>query len=372
MNMLKKTHAIACLLGLSNLLPNLAEAANYYHFGWDQVSPGVWFGQPLPDSFQGGNVTIVALTGGGSLVVDSQNSESFGQEILDKAKEVGHGPVRYLINTHLHQDHVGGNAAFRKDNPDIKIIAHRATCTGIKQKTMPRMGGRLPGLTKGLEDMIGKRTSLARNDPAGVALDRRIEGTQRYIADAKDFHWALPDVCLELMPGDVELIPDTARRIEVRYFGRGHSVGDLVVYLPSEKIAIVGDLWGAGSGFPFLDAGLDGRDGSILETPVTLKRLHQLDFDLVLTGHTPPLHGKSSLDAAISYGDQLVHSVREYVNQGLSISVVSQKMPPPENAPFFVSDVWRSTVVRAFEEIELREQLHLPMPEVGVLVQSSR
>jgi glyoxylase-like metal-dependent hydrolase (beta-lactamase superfamily II) len=88
-----------------------ASAEEYRHFSWEEVASGVWFGLVLPDSFQTGNVAIVTLPGGGSLVVDTQDSEFLGREILEKAKEVGKGSVKYVVNTHLHQDHIGGNIA---------------------------------------------------------------------------------------------------------------------------------------------------------------------------------------------------------------------------------------------------------------------
>src|SRR5262245_51418558 len=118
----------AAMLGLA---PSCVLAADYQHFNWQQVAGGVWFGTTLPDSFQGGNTVIVSLPGGGSLVVDSHNSDFLAREIIGKAKEVAPGPVKYLVNTHLHQDHVGGNNAFRKAFPKVQIIAHRNTCSTI-------------------------------------------------------------------------------------------------------------------------------------------------------------------------------------------------------------------------------------------------
>lgn len=345
-------------------LPLAGLAADYRHFGWEEVVPGVWFGQPLPHSFQGGNVTIIALPDGGSVVVDTQNASFLGQEIVAKAREVGHGPVRYVVNTHAHQDHVGGNAAFVSDNPDVEIVAHRNTCTAIRTKTIPRMADRLPGIEKGLEAMQARQDRLKADNGADPGLARRIDGTRRYLDEARDFHWALPTRCLDLKAGDVYTLVAGPRRVEIRYFGKGHSTGDLVVYLPRERLAVVGDLWGVGSGYPFLDAGLDGRDGSVLETPVSLERLRKLDFDKALTGHSPVISGKSSLDEAIATGRGLIRKIREESSRGQSIGTVLQRLPAPENAPPFVGDVWRSIVVRTVEESELRQQWNMPLPGV--------
>ncbi|WP_250502112.1 MBL fold metallo-hydrolase [Caballeronia sp. AZ7_KS35] len=362
MNHFKSNFVTALCAGL---LTSTAMAADsdYQHFNWDEVAPGVWFGLSKPNSFQSGNVAIVTLPGGGELVVDTQDSDFLGREILAKAKEVGHGPVKYVVNTHLHQDHVGGNVAFVDDNPKVQIIAHKNTCTGIPQKTVPRMRERIPALTKGLEDLRAKRVSIGGNDKDAAALDLRITGTSLYLADARDFRWAMPNMCLNLKAGQEKVINEVGRRIEIHYFGRAHSTGDLAVYLPKERVAMVGDLWGQDTGYKFLDAGLDGRDGSALETPATLKGVRSLNFDVALTGHSAIIHGKASLDEAISDGEQIIAEVRSAVESGQTATALLQKMPPPDHAPPFVADVWRNTVINAFEEIQLREELGLPLPD---------
>jgi glyoxylase-like metal-dependent hydrolase (beta-lactamase superfamily II) len=355
---------IAVTLGTLAAAPALAPAAEYRHFGWDEVAPGVWFGKPLPNFFQGGNVTIVTLPGGGSLVVDTHNSEYLGREILEKAKALGRGPVKYVVNTHLHQDHMGGNAAFLKDNPKVEIMAHRATCEGAPFKTALRMVDRLPGIIKGREELLAKRSGLADGAPEAAGLDHRIQGTELYLQDAKDFKWTMPNVCLDLKPGEGKVIEEAGRRVEIRYFGRGHSAGDLVVFLPKEKVVVVGDLWGQGSGFVHPDAGIDGRDGSVLETPHTLRALSKLDFDQALTGHAGVLRGKASIERAIALGEQTIARIKEANDRGTSIGPLLQKLPPPpaDKAPQFVIDNWVSVVVRTFEEIELRRMWGLPLP----------
>src|SRR3954471_10714762 len=146
------------------LSPVNARAADYGHFGWEQVVPDVWYGTTLPDSFQSGNVVIVALPSGGALVVDSHNSDFLAREIIQKVADLGIGPVRYLVNTHLHQDHVGGNAAFRESFPRLQIIAHRNTCLGVPQKTAPRMEERLGPMKQQLEQLRAKRNAISESN----------------------------------------------------------------------------------------------------------------------------------------------------------------------------------------------------------------
>lgn len=344
----------------------VANAQSYRHFEWNEVASGVWFGTPQPTAFQGGNVAIVTLPSGGALVVDTQNSAYLGQEILDKAKELGKGPVKYVVNTHLHQDHVGGNVVFRQDNPTVDIMAHKNTCQMIPQKTIPRMHDRLPGIVRGLEAMKAKRATLPDGDKAAQVLDYQIKGTELYLADTRDFKWELPNVCLDFKAGDAKVITDGGRRIEIRYFGRLHSSGDLLVFLPQEKVAIVGDLWHDNTGFPFTRAGLDGREGSMLEAATTQRAIRALDFRVALSGHSPgPMQGKTALDTAIAYNDQFIGQIKAAVDTGKTVVGVLDRMPMPENMGPFHVEAWKTAVIRAYEEIELRRQLGIPLPGEG-------
>lgn len=363
---------MALCLGLSASMPTLASTPEYHHFDWQEAAPGVWFGLARADDFQAGNVAIVTLPSGGSMVIDTQDADFIGREILEKAREVGKGPVKYVVDTDLHQDIAGGNIAFVRDNPKVELIAHRNTCTEYPQKTIPRMHARLPGLTERLDELQSKRAHMAPDDEGAAALDHRIKGLQLYLADARNFEWAVPNVCLDLRPGEEKVINDGGRRIEIHYFGRAHTAGDLVVFLPKEKVAIVGDLWGQGSNYKFLNAGLDGRDGSVLETPATLEAVRHLDFDVALTGHSPVVHGKASLDDAITEGEKVIAQIRNAYDRGETVTELLQRMPLPETTQSgtdlptptqtFFADVWRTVIINGYEEIQLSRQLGLRLP----------
>jgi glyoxylase-like metal-dependent hydrolase (beta-lactamase superfamily II) len=352
--------ALLCLWSAAvGIAPAWALAADYRHFAWQEVADGVWFGTTLPNSFQTGNTVIVSLPSGGSLVVDSHNSDFLAREIIEKVRQVTRGPVRYLVNTHLHQDHVGGNAAFRKEFPRLQIMAHRNTCSAIPEKIIPRMKARVDPMMHQLEEMRHKRASLAEGDKEAASLDRRIAGTELYLEDVKDFKWEMPTSCLDLKPGQAKVITDRARRIEIRYFGRGHSAGDLVVFLPKEKVLAMGDLWSE-NGDILLDSGLDGRDGSVLEAPVTQRAIRRLDFDVALPGHRNLMRGKAGLDAAIANGQRLVAQIKESAARAEYVEDALQKIPPP--APQLAT-AWRRAVIRGFEELDLRRQFGMKLPE---------
>src|SRR5688572_32602833 len=91
-----------------------AEPAPPPVFKLEKLSERAWclFGR-------GGNVGIY-VTGGGVVVVDNQY-ENLAQGIVDQVHTLTTEPIRYVVNTHYHSDHTGGNGVFAKL---AEIVAH--------------------------------------------------------------------------------------------------------------------------------------------------------------------------------------------------------------------------------------------------------
>ncbi len=345
------------------------QSGSYTHFKWSEPTKGIWLGVTPPASFISGNTVIIALPDGGSMVIDPHITEFTANEIIAKAKQVAE-PVRYLINTHLHNDHTQGNSAFKKAYPKIEIIAHRNTCWGTKEKAIPRSTYRLEKLGREVDEIRANRKTVT-DAQTGEALDRIIAGNERYLEDSKTLKWVLQDTCLDLKPGEKKTYGTAARPVEVYYFGRAHTAGDLVVFLPKERMLANGDLWSAAGG-----QGGDGRDGSIIDAPATLRRIRALDFDVVLPGHGDLFKGKQSLDTSIANAEELIKRVKashangDYIERTLELVTAPPRAGTPvqgdisKYVPYMRTPAeasWRRAVTRAYEEIELRRQLGLPL-----------
>lgn len=185
------------------------------------------------------DVTVGVVTGAaGAIVVDTRASVAQGVRLRDDLRELGvEAPV--VVNTHGHFDHCFGNAAFAG----------------------PRWGHvSLPGHLAG-----PAREMLAREFPEWARAVR---------ADPVLPPDRLVTVRAELDLGD--------RRIELRHFGRGHTDGDLVVWVPGARCAFTGDLVES-SGPPAY-----GADAFPLEWPATLAALIDAVDGVLVPGHGPP------------------------------------------------------------------------------------
>ena len=185
---------------------------------------------------EGGNVALYA-TNDGVILVDDMFDRNHA-DILAQVKTVTDKPLRYVINTHQHDDHAGGDF---KMLPLAEVIAHRNVYANLKNLKRPYF-----------EDTPGTPIGLPR-----VTFSDRL-----------DVHLGGKDV-------------------EAYYFGRGHTSGDIVVYFPEIRAIHTGDLFISGSrrGVPIYVDAVQG--GSLLEWTRTLDRTLQLDFDTVIPGHGP-------------------------------------------------------------------------------------
>src|SRR5262245_15700818 len=198
-------------------------------------------------SGEGGNVAVLA-TDEGVVLVDDMFDRNHA-DILAQVKSVTDKPLRYVLNTHQHDDHAGGDL---KMLPIAEVIAHknaRANLVDIKQPYYEDTPGTPIGLPR-----------LTFSDEFAVHL------------------------------GGKEVI--------AKYFGRGHTSGDVIVVFPELKAVHTGDLFlgrAAGRGGAAASsrpAGVNiyvdyAQGGSFLDWTKTLDGALQLDFDTVIPGHGP-------------------------------------------------------------------------------------
>jgi cyclase len=198
-------------------------------------------------SGEGGNVAA-NVTSDGVILVDDMFDRNHA-DILAQVKSVTDKPLKYVLNTHQHDDHAGGDL---KMLPIAEVIAHknaRANLVHIKQPYY--------------EDTPGTPIGLPRvtfSDETAVFLG--------------------------------------GKEVRAKYFGRGHTNGDAVVYFPDLKVIHTGDLFlgnrpgrgtpPAGTRPPGVNIYVDyAQGGSFLEWSKTLDGILTLDFDTVIPGHGP-------------------------------------------------------------------------------------
>ena len=174
----------------------------------------------------GGNVAFL-VTNEGVILIDDKYEEDF-EAINAQVKSVTDQPVKYVFNTHYHSDHSGGNTRFLSV---AEIISHK-----------------------------NSRTNILENKQSNAAPNMR--------------------------PARITFSDETSvflggREVRARYFGRGHTNGDIVIYFPGLRVLHTGDLMAGVT--PLIDY---SGGGSLVEWTKTVDAaMDALSFDIVIPGH---------------------------------------------------------------------------------------
>jgi len=191
----------------------------------------------------GGGNSAVFITAAGVVVVDTKNP-GWGQPLLEKIKSVTDKPVTMIINTHTHGDHVSGNVEFPTT---VEVVTQENTA----------------------KNMQAMRTATGITPAAGAPVNIFKENGGR----------GLPKKTFK----DTMTLGKGDERIELYYFGRGHTNGDAFVVFPALRVMHAGDIF-SGKNIPLLDA---NNGGSGVEIGKTLAKAADVkNVDQIITGHS--------------------------------------------------------------------------------------
>jgi cyclase len=234
----------------------------------------------------GGGNTAVFVASNGVVVVDTKNP-GWGQPILAKIKELTDKPVTTIINTHTHGDHVSGNVEFPAN---VEVVVQENTkanmqemrpATGIQQQGPPtnifKVNNGRGMATKTFKD---KMTLLSGND-----------------------------------------------RIDLFYFGRGHTNGDAWVVFPTLRLMHAGDIF-SGKNLPLLDA---NNGGSGVQIGDTLAKAADSvkNIDTIITGHSTTMT-VADLKEYAQFNRDFLADVRAAKKAGKSVDEVAGSWKMPE------------------------------------------
>jgi cyclase len=308
--------ALALFTGLTlAAVAGLQQPAGTVHTGkafrFNQVKPGVYHAVGTGALAVVGNSSII-VNDNDVIVVDDHASPAAASVLLEELKEITNKPVRTVINTHFHYDHAHGNQVFASD---VEIIGHEFTremLLGGKSAQMPLYRDYVAGIPRQIEEL--KKRIAAEPDAARKAtLQTQLQVAENNRASQAELKPTPPNVTLQtrmtLHRGD--------RDIEIRFLGRAHTAGDVVVFLPKERVVITGDL---------LTAALSNMsDAFVNEWPATLDELKKLDFDTVLPGHGEAFTDKAKIDYFQAYLRDVWTEVSRLKQQGVSAEEAAKR-----------------------------------------------
>lgn len=245
---------------------------------------------------------VVVFEGGGAPLV--------AERTIALIRSVTDNPVSHVVNSHWHGDHNLGNQVYRAEFPDVKFVAHpetRAAMTGSPMAYVERYG---PMLTDLIDDWRGQQ-SRGELSPARARLLPDLV----LMRDQVEQVTVVPP---EVMVDDRLVLARGEREIHVIHLGRGNTPGDLVLWLPQERVLATGDLvvhpipYGFGS-FP-------------AEWIATLDRLAEFDFELLVPGHGEIQQDVRYIRRLQALLAEVRRQAAESVGAGLDLATTQEKL----------------------------------------------
>lgn len=239
------------------------------YFQLEQVADGVYAAVVRSGSGALGNAAIVDL-GDRTLVFDAFLTPQAATDLRAAAEDLTGRRVEYLVNSHFHADHTWGNQVFA----GATIIA--------TEQTYSLMQGRLAQLREQTEEYPQYLRELEASLAAETDPRKRAE-LEIDVGDIGELVAALPtlDPTLpNMLFADRLVLRGAARVAEILSYGGGHTPSDAFLYLPAERVAIMGDLAGVATHMAL-------RFGDAAEWSRILTQAEALAADTIVPGHGP-------------------------------------------------------------------------------------
>jgi len=297
--------------------PAWAQTADKELFELQKVGDGVYAAIAAPRYKTNCNAAVI-VTNDGVVVVDSHSKPSAARALYKEIQGITNKPVRKLVNTHFHFDHWQGNQIYAEGNPGLEVVATQRTRENL---TRPDAGlGGIPFVEKQVTTLLPAEIQKLKDDVMRASnpemkarLESNLQQAEAYFQELKSFKPTLPTRTVS----STTTLQEGGREIQLHVFGRGHTDGDLFIYLPKEKIVATGDAlidW-----MPFMN------DGYPEDWVQTLSALENLDFAQIIPGHGTVLP-KSNLAFFRSYMADLIAAVRKAAGEGASLQEMQKKI----------------------------------------------
>ena len=296
------------LAGFQSQRPPAGTSHQGKAFRFNKVADGVYHAVGTGALAVVGNSSII-VNDDDAILVDDHVSPAAAWVLLEELKDITNKPVRTVVNTHFHYDHAHGNQVFDKD---VAIIGHEFTremLNGGKSIEMPLYKGYVTGRPRQIED-LKKRVAAESDAGKKGTLENQLRVAENNYASQQELKPTPPNVTLQTRMTLHRRFAGADREIQIRFLGRAHTAGDVVVYLPKEKIVCTGDM---------LTSGLSNMsDAFVNEWASTLDELKKLDFATVLPGHGDAFTDKAKIDYFQAYLRDVWTEVSRLKQQGVS------------------------------------------------------
>jgi glyoxylase-like metal-dependent hydrolase (beta-lactamase superfamily II) len=304
---------VMCALALAQIVSMGTASANPFEYTWQELAHGVWAGirQDPFELPQEGN-SVFVLTDEGVVVFDAGGSPLMGESIVAKVRSLTDKPITHVIISHWHGDHMRGLQAIQAAFPKVAIITHphsRDMIVTTQDRWLKRRVSMVPNIRKGVSAAIGKDHDLSGRPLIAEEkawLQKGLTITDQLDRENNRTTYVVPDTTF----ADRMVLYLGGREIQFLHPGNSHTAGDIIMWLPQEKILATGDIVTAP--IPLMPSPHTCEYAGVLD------QLKTLDFKTLVPGHGAVEHDSAYVDLMIALFQSVSAQMKALVAKGAS------------------------------------------------------
>lgn len=290
-------------------------AADPFEYAWREIAPGVHVGiRENSPRFPVMGTTTFVVGQTGVVVFDGGGVPLMAERALARIRSVTAKPVTHVVVSHWHQDHNWGIKVFVDTFPRVQIVSHPYTREALKQ----RDSGAVGRVRTSVERQLPGIAALLATDTVSAADRPRL---QAFVDDGAiiEREYQRLEPAHPTVTFDQRLVLDLGNRtVELLHLGKGNTAGDVVLWLPEERVVATGDLvvrpapYGFGS-YP-------------REWAETLRRVRALGFRTLIPGHGDIQYDSRYVDLLIETLELVADQMQRLVAEDLDLETAVERL----------------------------------------------
>jgi glyoxylase-like metal-dependent hydrolase (beta-lactamase superfamily II) len=290
-------------------------------FEFEELAPGVWAGvRPDGPRFPVMGNTLFVISDAGVVVYDGGGMPAMSEQVIEKIRSLTDLPVTHVVTSHWHGDHNFGVFRFAEEFDNVQFIAHEFTQEVMNSSRINYIDRELGFVEQNLENFEQiVETGVDAEGNEHSELDR---ASYKDILDNReqiDYEFLRAKVTpANITFSDTYTIESGSRNIELMYLGHANTEGDIVMWLPEEKIVATGDIVVLPSPYAF---NVPPRAWS-----QTLRNLNALGYEVLLPGHGEIQRDTAYVDLIIEASDSIAAQRDAMLAEGMSAEEVQEAL----------------------------------------------
>jgi cyclase len=320
---MSKVSAMGTALALLGSMISLAGIAGAAAFDieFEELAPGVWAGvRPDAPRFPVMGTSVFVISDDGVVVFDGGGVPLMAEKVIDKIRSLTDVPVTHVVISHWHGDHNFGIHRFVDEYPGVQVIAQQFTHAVMNASRIRYIDSYPEFIEKNLpvaEEILA--TGLTPDgEPVSFTdkkeYERMVEDAEEIDIEYKRAKVTSPNVVFE----DKLTIYSGRRQIDLMKLGHGNTEGDIVMWLPEEKIVATGDIVVMPTPYAFNVPPRPWAD--------TLRKINELEYDILVPGHGAVQRDRKYVDLNIEAAESIADQRDAMLTQGLSHEEIREQL----------------------------------------------